>query len=181
MEKEIIVALIGLASATLVPFVSSLLQRRNFDERSGEAGLLEKRVQLIERLLANRRHLPETDRTKLEKELAHIVEQVVELHSTERERAEPQTESLSWWRRALLVYEQPNLKASIYRWGFWIFTGIGLLGGTATVSSDSVANDTFYAVLGGLLYIAIGWALRSAAVRQKRRSHVALGTTRVTS
>jgi hypothetical protein len=181
MEKEIIVALIGLASATLVPFVSSLLQRRNFDERSGEAGLLERRVRLIERLLANGKHLPEADHAKLEAELTHIVQQVVERHSIERESAEPKLESLSKWRRLLLAYEQPNLKASIYRGGFWVFTAIGLLGGTATISSNNVANDTFYAVLGGLLYVAIGSVLRSAAVRQSRRSHAGLGTTRATS
>lgn len=179
MEKEIVVALIGLVSATIVPFMSSLLQRRSFDERAGEVGLLEKRVQLAERLLANAQYLEAKDRKTIEATLTQVARQLADQHRVESDSQKPKLESLSWWRKLLLAYEQPNLKASIYRAGYWIAIGFGLLGGVSATVVSEKSEDLKFAVIGGLFYIGIGFLWRSAAVRQKRHADSKLGTPQV--
>lgn len=172
IPREVLVAIIGAIPVLLAPLIGSSLQRRDLAERAQEVEVLGKRVQLIERLLALDKHLSDERRKLLQVELADIAQDVVAERRKERAAGGTVVERLSFVHRSLLLYELPTTRASVYRGFFWFFLSIGVVGGFsgALLPSKSGDSDWPFALIGGLLYIAIGLAFRGAAVRQHKRA-----------
>ncbi len=172
IPREVLVALIGAVPAMLAPLISSFMQRRGFAQKAREVEVAEKRVQIIERLLSLEEHLSEKSKKLLQTELADIAKDFVEERIRERSAVETVVESLPIRRRWLLAYEQPTLRASVYRGFFWFFLAIGCLGGISgiIVNLQYGDKDWPFVMIGGLFYIAIGLAFRTAALRQQKRA-----------
>lgn len=170
IPKEVLVAVIGAIPALLAPLISSSLQRQGFARKAKEVEVVEKRVQIIERLLTLEKHLSDERRKLLQIELADIAQDLVAERVRERASGGTVVERLPMLRRALLVYEQPTMKASVYRGFFWLFLSLGLLGGLFSSFLKYGDADWPFAIIGGLFYIAIGLSFRAAALRQHKRA-----------
>jgi len=180
MSPDVVPAIIGAIPALLAPFASSWMQRQGFTYKAKELDVIEKRVQLIERLLALEGQLSAERRSALQQELAEIARDLVAERSRERAAGATAVDQFSAWRRVLLVYEQPTMKASVYRGFFWFFLGLGVLVVLSSwmigVESGSghpeggVGTSAVIAFSGLLLYGGIGAIFRSAALRQHRRA-----------
>src|SRR5262249_49762950 len=115
MDAAITGGIITAIPAIVVPMVSFLLERNGIAARIRETKLFEKRVQLIERLLANGSAVGVDERKQLEDELRHVVQQVLERQADSRSAVKSNVDTMDWWQRWLLLYEQPNSKASVFR------------------------------------------------------------------
>ena len=168
LQTEVLVAVIGAISALLAPRISFLLQRQGLSQKAKEVEVLDKRAQIIERLLALERHLSEARTKQLQAELAEIAQDVIAERARELAAGATVVERLSFLRRALLVYEQPTMRASVYRGFYWFFLSVALVGGLSVSLLPSV--ERLSAVIGGLFYVVIGLLFRSAARRQQKRT-----------
>jgi len=172
IPKEVVVALIGAIPALLAPLVNSLLQRRGFAQSAKELEAVEKRIQITERLLTLEKYLSEDKRKLLRAELAAVAQDLVAERVREHAAGGTEVEGLPFLRRALLIYAQPTMRASVYRGFFWFFLFFGILGGVSAsfVSLQSGDTEWPFAVIGGLFYVVIGLFFRSAALRQQKRA-----------
>jgi len=180
MDKEVVAAIIATIPAVLAPLASFWLQRQGFTYKAKELDVIEKRVQLIERLLALEGQLSAERRSALQQELADIARDLVAERSRERTAGATAVEQFSAWRRLLLAYEQPTMKASVYRGFFWFFLGLSVLvvfsSWTIGIESgdeqpgDGVWMSAGIALSGLVLYGGIGAIFRSAALRQHKQA-----------
>lgn len=177
IPKEILVAVIGAVSALLAPLLSSFLQRSGNAQKAKELEVVEKQVQIIERLLTLEKYLSDERRKLLQTELADLAREVVAERVRERSPSATVVDRLPMWRRWFLAYEQPTMRASVYRGFFWFFLVIGVLGGTlGTMGSLQTGGaDWPFAVIGGLFYLAIGLAFYFAALRQQKQAEAGSG------
>lgn len=181
IPKEVLVAIIGAIPALAAPLLSSLLQHRGFAQRTKELELLEKRVQVIERLLVLEKHLSDERKKMLQTELADIAQDLVADRVRERAAGGTVVERLPMLRRFLLVYEQPTSRASAYRNFFWFFLSISVLGFFSVLFVGKTIESANWpiAAIGMLFYVMIGLFFRSAALRQQKRAQAtAAGTLR---
>jgi hypothetical protein len=171
IPTQVVVAIIGATPALLAPLVTSLLQRRGSAREARELETIEKRVLIIERLLALEKHLPDGRKKLLQDELADIAQDLVTKRTRDFAVADTVVERLSFLKRVFLVYQQPTLSASVYRGFFWFFFSFGILGSLSTflVGVQSDDPDWPFAIIGALLYIVIGLLFRAAALRQRKR------------
>lgn len=171
VTAQVVVAVIGAIPVLLAPLITSLLQRQGFFQKAKEVEMIEKRVQIIEKLLALEEHLPDERKNMLKVELADIAQDLVAERVSVSVAGGAAVERLSFLGRAFLVYEQPTLRASIYRGFFWFFLSVGLLAGlsTALLGIESGEMDWPVVVIGASLYIVIGLFFRAAALRQRKR------------
>lgn len=167
IQKEVWVAIISAAPALLAPLLSWILQYRGVAQKIRELDVLEKRIQVIERLNGIGDALPEESRRVLRAELAAITQDLIA--DREREHAAGSTivSHLPNWRRLLLYYEQPTAKASIYRGCYWF-----CLFGALSMISVGFEGDTLLgaAIPGMIFYLFIGLLFRGAAMRQQNRA-----------
>ena len=172
IPKEVVVALIGAIPALAAPLLSSLLQRRGAAQRTRDVELLEKRVQIIERLLALDTHLSDERKKMLHAELADIAQDLVADRVRERVAGGTAIERLSILRRFFLIYEQPTTRASIYRGFFWVFFSFCVLGPLSILSLRKTEGVKVWALAatGVVFYAMIGLFFRSAGVRQQKRA-----------
>jgi len=169
LSPEIIGAAIAAVPALLAPWISSSLQRRGLARKAREVEVIEKRVQVIERLLNLDKHLSEEEKNTLQAELADIVQDIVVERVRERTAAGTDVGILPRWNQYLLLYEQPNLKASVYRGFYWFFLAIGIVGAfsISALSYETADPDMPFAIIGALFYVVIGLFFRKAAMRQQ--------------
>jgi hypothetical protein len=170
LSKEVLVAIIGAVPAIAAPPISWLLQHRGDAQKAREVEALERRVQLIERLLALEKHLSDERKKMLQAELAHIAEDLVADRARERAAGETVVEGLPKLRRLLLLYDQPTARASVYRALFWILVGFPLFGAVSVVSLPETTTEWPVFALGMSVYLVVGLLFRSAAVRQQKRA-----------
>ena len=167
-----IIKIIGAILAVLSPWLNSSFQQRALVQKAKESEVIDKRVQVIERLLALDQHLSESEKAILETELADIVQDVIAERERERTAAGADVKTLPRWNRYILLYEQPNLKASVYRGFFWFFLAIGIFGALsmALLSDETTGleSDLGFAILGASFYVVISLFFRAAAVRQQK-------------
>lgn len=170
IPKEVVVAVIGAIPALLAPLVSSFLQRRGFAQKAKEVEVVDKQVQIIERLLSLEKHLSEEEKKLLQIQLADITQDIVQERKREQTVGETVVESLPIHHRWLLVYEQPTMRASVYRGFYWFFLAIVVLGGISASIASLQHGDTDwpFAIIGGLFYVTIALAFRAAALRQQK-------------
>lgn len=173
VTTQVVVAIIGATPVLLAPLVTSLLQRQGYAQKAKEVEMIEKRVQIIERLLALDEHLSDERKNLLKVELADIAQDLVAERSRVSVAGSMAVERLSFLSRTLLVYEQPTLRASVYRGFFWFFLSVGLLVALVAPFADMQSENTDmnwpFAVFGALFYVVIGLLFRSAALRQHKR------------
>jgi hypothetical protein len=128
IPKEVYVALIG-AIPALATLFSSFLQQRGSAHRAKEVEMLDRRVQVIERLLTLEKHLSDERKKLLQTELADIAQDLVADRLRERAAGGTAVERLPMLRRFLLVYEQPTKRASTYRGFFGSFSRLAFFWG----------------------------------------------------
>ena len=171
IPKEILIAIIGAVPAIAAPLISSLIQRRGAAQKTIEVELLEKRVQVIERLLSLDKHLTDDRTILLQEELAEITQDLISDRVKERLGKETVIDSLSTIRRFFLIYVQPTIKASVYRGFFWFFCFIATFGSISVLLLGSELYDheiLMTTIFGLVFYGGIGLLFRSAAIRQLR-------------
>lgn len=169
IPKEIIAAAIAAIPAVLAPWISSSLQRRGLARKAREVEVIEKRVQVIERLLSLDQQLSEDKRNILQDELADIVHDIVAERAEERSVIGTDASKLPRWKRYLLFYSQPTLKASVYRGFYWLFLFFVLIM-LIFPFIEETKEPLPVAIFGGLFYLAIGLTFRAAAVRQQKHA-----------
>lgn len=172
IPREVAVAIIGAIPALAAPLFGSLLQRRGSAQKTKDVELLEKRIQIIERLLSLDKHLSEERKKMLQAELADITQDLVADRVRERVAGGASVEHLSFQRRFFLNYEQPTTRASIYRGFFWFFFSICVLFAISMLSvaiTEGLEEWPIFAT-GIVVYAMITLFFRSAAVRQLKRA-----------
>jgi len=172
IPKEVVVAIIGAIPALAAPLVSSLIQRQGDAQKTRGVELLEKRVQIIERLLSLDKYLSNDRAILLQEELDDIAQDLIADRVKERLVSGVVVDKISTLRRFLLIYEQPTIKASVYRGFFWFFCFITTVGGTSVLllGSEFYEYEIMMTTLFGLIfYGGIGLLFRSAAIRQQKK------------
>lgn len=180
ISKEVAVAIIGVIPALAAPLFSSLLQRRGAAQKTRDVELLDKRVQIIERLLILDKHLSDERKKMLQAELANIAQDLVADRVRERIAGGVSVEHLSILRRFFLIYEQPTTRASIYRGFFWfffivsVFPSFPILFFTFSEQGiEGIVTALFPIASMFIFYGMIALFFRSAAVRQQKRAQTA--------
>ena len=185
IPKEVVVAMIAAIPGLAAPLFSSLLQKRGLAQRTKEVEMLEKRVQVIERLLMLEKHLSDERKKMLQIELADIVQDMVADRVRERAAGGTVVERLPMLHRVFLVYQQPTTRASVYRGFFWVLISIGIFTPFSAIavafSEEVTANDLPYLLIvyigGSLFYVMLGLVFRSAALRQQKQAQAAAERT----
>ena len=172
ISPQIVGAAIAAIPPLLSPWFSSSFQQRGLTQKAKEAEVIEKRIQVIEQLLALGQHLSEEKKNILQAELANIVQDIVAERQREHAAVGTDVRILPWWNRYLLLYDQPTLRASVYRGIYWFFLFIGIFGAfsISVLSYESEDPDLPFAIIGALVYVVIGLFFRAAAVRQQKRA-----------
>ncbi|HUJ42279.1 MAG TPA: hypothetical protein VLW52_01605 [Opitutaceae bacterium] len=177
ISKEVLAAVIGAVPVVAAPLVGWLLEHRGDSQRSKKLESLDKRAQLVERLLALDKHLTDERRQMLEAELVYIEHDLVADRVREHAAGTTMVERLSVLRRFLLLYDQPTRKASIYRGFFWAFLFCGFLGaGSALLTLANAKPEEPHwptAIFVLLFYSGIGLICRAAARQQLKRAQAA--------
>jgi hypothetical protein len=176
ISRDISIAIITAIPLLMSPLMSFLFHRWGLARKVKEIELCEKRVRIIERLLTLEKHVSDSDeaRNLLQIERAAILQKLGAERVRECNACETVVERLSIMRRTLLLYQQPTMKASIYRGFFWFFFSFGVLG--ILFMSFAVwqfgKKEDWLLPLGGLVYVAIGLLFRAIALRQLERFHL---------
>lgn len=175
IPREVVVALIGAIPALAAPLFSSLLQRRGAAQKSRDVELLEKRVNVIERLLALDKYLPDDHKAILRSELADITQDLVAERVRERAAGGTIVERLSVLRRFFLIYEQPTTRATIYRGFFWFFLFIAVGIPLSIIPAMKLEGAETWPItfFGTAFYGMVALFFRSAAIRQQKRAQTA--------
>ena len=102
IPKEVVASAIGAIPALLAPVISSFLQRRGFAQKAKEMDVVEKRVEIIERLLMLENNLSYERKRLLQVELADIAQDLVAERVRERAAGATVVARLPIHRRWLL-------------------------------------------------------------------------------
>ncbi len=176
ISKEVVAAIIGAVPVVAAPLVAWMLDRRGEAKGIRRLEALEKRVQVIDRLLALDKHLTDERRETLEAELANIAQDLVADRAREHAAGKTAVERLTIVQRLLLLYDQPNRRASIYRGFFWAFLFCAFLGsGSAllTFSNEKPEQSPWpTALFVFLFYFVIALMCRQGAKQQLRRAQM---------
>lgn len=171
-QRDLLIAIVGAAPAVLAPLISWVFTRMGVNSKSMELELLERQVGLIQKLGALEDDLLGQQKERLRTEVAEIVHDLVVDRERERKSGGTDTRGFRWVKRFLLLYEQPNLRASIYRLMFWalsifgLFVSVSVLAGNRELGPDWLAVFSF----GAILYIGSALLFRAAARRQQNRA-----------
>jgi hypothetical protein len=188
IQREFLPALPSAIAAVLAPLIIFLLERRGLARKAKEIEVVEKRVQIIDRLLTLEKHLPDETKNQLPIELANIAQKLVAQNRVaeqvrERIAHETSVQRRPIWRRFLLVYPLPTIRAHIYRGVFWfllllsvLFLSYGLLqtrhlpGRFMLLCTPGGFTMLVLPSLVVLLFnVVIGLQFRGAALRELKR------------
>jgi len=171
IPKEVWPAAVGAVPALLALFVTWILENRGSSQRLKHVTELEKRVQVIEKLLSLENSLPADFQEMLRVELTEIAQDLVANRVQERTAGETSVERLGRLRRWFLVYAQPSLSAHIYRALYWLFLAVVLFAALGILIEGTMRPELVLPLAVGLLvYLLIAYLFRTAALRQQKRA-----------
>jgi len=173
IPKEVWAAAIGATPALLALFVTWLLENRGTSRRLKHVTELEKRVQVIEKILALGNPLTADFQKRLRDELTEIGQDLFANRDQERTAGKTSVERLGRLRRWLLFYPQPSLSAHIYRVLYWFFLSVSLLIALAivlTLFGGQKSPESYWILPALLFYPFIAYLFYAAARRQQRRA-----------
>src|SRR5262245_23642275 len=158
--------MITAGSAFLAALINYLSQHVGLARKTNEIEVVVKRVQLIEELL--KLDLSDETRNPLKNELTYTAKHLIAERARERTAIDTDFEGLPILRRALLVYQQPTLRASVYRGLFWLFLSISVwVCLSVLVVVLSIGSPVWpIALFGGVVYFAISLVFRALAIHQ---------------